>query len=162
MAGGTPEEAIAVYRQIDESGPEIIAEYTKYISTTPPGAAITYTNAFGRKPTTSDMDGLVSGLAISQRIVGLSYEEAGDYPQAAAYYQKALNSKRVVRGVEYLAAKRLGFLYANGIGVPVDRQRALDLFRSIPISIPEGGINRVAKSGDVAQDSGGGHTRTCC
>jgi TPR repeat protein len=59
---------------------------------------------------------------------GVELERAGRYAEAAAAYQAHLNASGHPDGDGYVAGERLGFLYANGRGVPKDVARARVLF----------------------------------
>jgi hypothetical protein len=61
-------------------------------------------------------------------IVGINYEKAGRYAEAAAVYQKTLNDEGYPNGDGLPAGERLGYLYANGRGVPKDAAKARQLF----------------------------------
>jgi hypothetical protein len=135
---GRREEAVALYRQMDARSQEIIAGYTSAVSAR---AAGSNTSPIGGHPTLIDLHGMITGLGIAQRIIGLNYELAGNYSQAAAYYQKALDTMAVLTGVEVIAAKRLGFLYASGRGVPTNKAMAMALLSRVPPeTYPEGNV----------------------
>jgi hypothetical protein len=59
---------------------------------------------------------------------GIELEQAGRYAEAAAAYQAHLNASGHPDGDGYVAGERLGFMYANGRGVPKDVVRARTLF----------------------------------
>jgi hypothetical protein len=61
-------------------------------------------------------------------VVGLNLEKAGRYSEAAAVYQKALNDAGMPNGDGMIIGERLAYLYANGLGVPKDIERARQLF----------------------------------
>jgi hypothetical protein len=59
---------------------------------------------------------------------GVELEQAGRYAEAAAEYQAHLNASGHPDGDGYVAGERIGYLYANGRGVPRDVARARALF----------------------------------
>jgi TPR repeat protein len=59
---------------------------------------------------------------------GVELERAGRYAEAAAAYQAHLNASGHPDGDGYVAGERLGYLYANGRGIPRDVARARKLF----------------------------------
>jgi hypothetical protein len=61
-------------------------------------------------------------------IAGVDYEKAGRYAEAAAVYQKMLNDEGYPNGDGLIAGERLGYLYANGFGVPKNEAKAWQLF----------------------------------
>ena len=65
-------------------------------------------------------------------VVGINYEKEGRYADAAAVYQKTLNDEGYPNGDGFAAGERLGYLYANGLGVPRDTARARQLFSASP------------------------------
>jgi hypothetical protein len=67
-------------------------------------------------------------LGLAQTKIGVSYERRGHDAEAAVYYQKAIDTMAHNGSQSAYARTRLGFLYANGRGVPRDRDRALALF----------------------------------
>lgn len=122
---GQTAEALAIYRQIDANGPAIIAEVQRL---TPNGIRVSMSNTPADNLRRMDMMALLQELATAQRLIGLSYEHAGDDRSAAAWYEKANSTMATEGGRDGVASVRLGFMYASGRGVPEDRARALELF----------------------------------
>jgi len=122
---GRTDEALALYRQIDANGPAIIAEVRKQ---TPNGISVTRQNSLPDNLHRMDMLALLQELATAQRMIGLSYEHAGNNRIAADWYEKANSTMATLGGRDGVASIRLGFMYAWGRGVPQNRERALQLF----------------------------------
>ena len=75
-------------------------------------------------------------LGFAETQIGIGYEKSGNDAEAAVYYQKAIDTMGVVNGVGAPAQTRLGFLYANGRGVPRDQAKALALFGEANGEVP--------------------------
>lgn len=122
---GNYEEALRNYRAIDANAPAIEAEVSRMASV---GSTVSQANSPAANMQIMNYQALQHGVAIAQRKIGESYEAAKNYPEAAAYYQKALDTMGYPRGVELIAIERLAFLYANGLGVPKDDAKARQMF----------------------------------
>jgi hypothetical protein len=71
---------------------------------------------------------LAGGQGLPDWIVGINYEKAGRYAEAAAVYQKIPNDEGYPNEDGLVAGERLGYLYANGLGVSKDEAKARQLF----------------------------------
>jgi hypothetical protein len=70
--------------------------------------------------------------AVDPRQTAIAYEKAGRYAEAAALYQQNLNDSGMPDGGASMAGERLGYLLANGRGVPKNLARARVLFSASP------------------------------
>lgn len=118
-------DALQSYQQLDERRSAIISE------------ARSLSASFVGQSTTGDPGrGAITVLARAQREGGVLLERGlvgrRDYAAAARLYEHALDTMRELQGVEMLAATRLGFLYAHGLGGRKDPARATELLKLQP------------------------------
>jgi hypothetical protein len=128
---GNYTEAMRVWRKIDAE-PEVDVAY-------PSGKGNVQLGGFTSAGLYAD------GLAEARYKIAYYYEFGlglnRNYTEAAAFYQKAvsttdLNGNRTLFGT--WATKRLGFLYAYGLGVPKDRAKARQLWAALPDGVDSG------------------------
>jgi hypothetical protein len=115
---GRTDDLIAISRQIDARGPEILVEYDRQVPQGVPVSNLISMNARA----------LVMALSVAQRRIGQSYEGSGQDAAAARWYEKANATAAHFGGYDPPASTLLGFMYANGRGVPRDKTRAAELF----------------------------------
>jgi hypothetical protein len=124
---GNYQEAARQYKLVDASSNEVIAEVTPKLKDYNQNDR---TLSLARRVEVIDAEGLLDKVAMAQRQLGVYEERGADYAGAAQYYQKAIDTMTLhgMRpAVEMIACTRLGFLYANGLGVPKDGAKAREL-----------------------------------
>ncbi len=111
-AAGDQQAALGEYKSIDANADGILSEVFRMM---PSNRA----NAYD----------LLQQLATAEEKLG-TYEVSvnRDYSAAAAYYEKAVDTLSRYGGVELAASTRLAFLYANGLGVPQNSEKAIEIF----------------------------------
>src|SRR5262249_31893662 len=125
-------EAFRLYQAIDAESDAILAE----VAQLPPDRMSIHYNDLPMVRLST----LPGNLVMAQKKIGYFYELGlggvpQDYATAARWYEKALKTSSLEEIRGYLRptpySERLGFLYANGLGVPQDRGRARDIFKSM-------------------------------